>query len=92
MRKPASPTRFLTVACYGVWMVRTGMGALVVLHSLGSMLLRNRHMSGPPDWIFALAGALSALTVVVVWVQYRRGELDEYDHRRRRAGRRRLAM
>ena len=86
MRKPASPTRVLTVASYAVCMVWAGMGVLIALRSLGAMVLGHRHASGPPDWIFGFGCTLSVLVVGVVWTRYRRGELDEYDIRRHRDG------
>ena len=85
MRKPASFPQFLLAAGYAVWTVQVAAGGLIVLHSLGAMLLGDRTASAPPEWILLVDAVLSVLVVAIVWVQYRRGELDTYDgHRRAR--------
>ena len=88
MRKPASFSQFLLAAGYVVWTVQVAAGGLIVLHSLGAMLLGDRTASPLPDsalaeWILPVDAVLSVLVVAIVWVQYRRGELDTYDGRRR---------
>lgn len=83
MRKAASFSQFLLAAGYVVWTVQVAAGGLIVLHSLGAMLLGDRADSALPGWILPVDAVLSVLVVAIVWVQYRRGELDTYDGRRR---------
>ena len=79
MRKPASFTRFLIVACYSVCVVQVVVGGLLILSMFGG----GRAWTVSKPMLLADA-AFSTAAVLVIWIRYRRGDLDKYDHRPRR--------
>ena len=85
LKKPATFKRFAAVVCYAVgvvWVVLAGVLALyfILIRVIGDNT-RGPDMD-PPSWFAYLGLSLSAVAVVVAWVQYKRGALDEYDSRR----------
>ncbi|GAB5535967.1 MAG: hypothetical protein Rubg2KO_22160 [Rubricoccaceae bacterium] len=82
MRKPASLTRFLIVACYSVCVVQAIFGGLLAFYMVGGKLLGTGGWPFP-TWLIIVNGIVSILAVAFQWIQYRRGHLDEYDNRRR---------
>ena len=84
MRHPASFTRFLLAACYSVCMVQVAAGVAMMFYAFGAMLLANRTATPPADPIMIGNGIVSCVAVAFTWIQYKRGELDEYDNRRQR--------
>ena len=84
MTTPAPFGRFVLATCYGVGVVQVGMLGLMVLLKVSDMFLGIRHRgSNFPDWLGLLDVVLSAVAVCIMWVMWRRGDLDETIVRRR---------
>ena len=92
MRKPATFKRFLLVTCYSVGVTQVVMLGLLALYYTGLKVFRvygpysgsPSYGGEPPLWFFVAIALLAVVAVVFTWVMYRRGELDEYEVRRRR--------
>ena len=89
--RPATLRRFLLVACYNVGVTQVAALGLLALYYTGVRAFDLYGPSGggpyategPPAWFFVISGLLAVVAVLFAWVMYRRGELDEYDNRRR---------
>ena len=85
MRRPATFSRFVMAACYGVGVVQLAACGLIALMVLGSTLATaSKSGFDVPAWLLPLDAALSLAAVAGVWVAYRRGDLDEVEVRRHR--------